>query len=312
MKLFISFSARKNGNCDNIAHFLSTEQDKIIYFRDKQYHMCTNCDYECFSSWCKYHNDEIYNIFEDMQKFDKIIFIVPMYCGNQSSLYFGFNERSQDFFMHNEEKYNDLIKKLFIIGVYGDKEQSPDFISCLEKWFNDSKYSNHVLGIERHKFNLKLKDSILDIDEVRTAISEFINPSNATEEISAMAVVLFAGKILVTNELIYGKETLSLPKGHNEINESLIDTAIRECFEETNIVISKDNLIKKLSSFSYEFLTPANKLIRKTITPFLFEVKSEGEPLPKEKRMIFVKWMNIDEFLDKCTHENVKMVVKSI
>ncbi len=311
-KLFISFSARENGNCDSIARFLSCEQDKIIYFRNTKYHVCTNCDYECFDSCCKYRSDDLYNIFEDMQKYQKIIFIVPMYCGNPSSLYFAFNERCQDFFMHNEERHENILKRIFIIGIYGSREESPDFIPCLEKWFKGSRYSNHVLGIERHKFNLKLKDSVLNVDEVKIAVSEFINPTNATEELSAMAVVLSGNKILATNELIYGKETLSLPKGHKEIGESLIDTAIRECFEETNIIITEDDLIKELTPFSYEFLTPSNRLIRKTIVPFLFETKSEGNPFPKEERMISVEWMNKDDFLDKCTLENVRMIVKGI
>lgn len=133
-----------------------------------------------------------------------------------------------------------------------------------------------------------------------------------TEELSAMAVVFYGEKILATNELIYGKETLSLPKGHKEENESLIDTAIRECFEETNIVITRNNFIKELPSFSYEFLTPSNKAIRKTIVPFLFEVNAPGEPLAKEKRMISVNWMNKCEFLNNCTHENVRQVVLNI
>lgn len=312
MRLFISFSARESGNCDSIARYLSGERDEIIYFRDKRYHLCENCDYECFTSRCKYRNDDVYGIFEEMLKCEKIILIVPMYCGNPSALYFAFNERSQDFFMHNAAKYNDILKKLFMIGIYGDRERSPDFIPCLEKWFDGSKYSNHVLGIERHKFDLKLKDSVLDIDEIKSAVSEFIAPTVATEELSAMAVVLLGGKLLATNELIYGKETLSLPKGHKEDGESLVETAVRECFEETNIVISEADLIRELPPFSYEFLTPANKLIRKTVVPFLFEAKDEGEPLPKEERMISVCWMDKDEFLEKCTHENVKTVVKSI
>ncbi len=131
-------------------------------------------------------------------------------------------------------------------------------------------------------------------------------------ELSAMAVVVCNGKILSTNEMIYGKETLSLPKGHKEENESLIETAIRECFEETDIVISKDNLIQELTSYSYEFLTPSKKLVRKTIVPFLFEVNDEGDPIAKEERMISVQWMSVEEFLEKCTHENVKSVVKEI
>ena len=131
-------------------------------------------------------------------------------------------------------------------------------------------------------------------------------------ELSAMAVVMCNGKILSTNEMIYGKETLSLPKGHKEENESLIETAIRECFEETNIVISKEDLIRQLTPYSYEFLTPSNRLVRKTIVPFLFEINEEGNPIPKEERMLSVQWMDVAEFLEKCTHENVKLVVKRI
>ena len=127
-----------------------------------------------------------------------------------------------------------------------------------------------------------------------------------------MAVVICKDKILTTNELIYGKETLSLPKGHREKDEEITDTAIRECFEETNIVLTKENFVKELPSYSYEFLTPANQLIRKTIVPLLFKVDGEGNPLPKEKRMIAVQWMNIDEFINSCTHENVKEIVKNM
>lgn len=312
MKLFISFSARNNGNCDELIKYLAKEEDKIIYFRDLSIHSCRNCDYECFESCCKYRDDDIYSLYEEMQNYQKVVLIVPMYCSNPSSLYFMFNERSQDYFMHNEDKYENLVKRLFIIGIYGDSKKSPDFIPCFEKWFNGTRYTNHVLGIERHKHNLKLKDSILEVDELKTMIDEFINPTKAKVELSAMAVVMCNSKILSTNEMIYGKETLSLPKGHKEENESIIETAIRECYEETNIIVSKDDLVKELASYSYEFLTPSNKLIRKTIVPFLFEVKEEGNPIPKEERMVSVQWMDKDEFIEKCTHENVKEIVKDI
>ena len=98
-------------------------------------------------------------------------------------------------------------------------------------------------------------------------------------EESAMAVVVYHDRILTTNEVIYGKETISLPKGHKEENENILDTAIRECFEETNIVITKDDLVMQLPSYSYEFLTPSDQFVRKTIVPFLFRVDCEGIPL---------------------------------
>ncbi len=129
-------------------------------------------------------------------------------------------------------------------------------------------------------------------------------------EESAMAVVMCNNKILTTNELVYGNEKLSLPKGHVEINETQIEASIRECYEETNIVISEKDLVKKLTPYSYEFLTPSNKIIRKTLIPFLFEVKKFGNPIPKEERMLSVQWMDIEKFLFLCSYDNVKDVVK--
>ncbi len=131
-------------------------------------------------------------------------------------------------------------------------------------------------------------------------------------EQSAMAVVLCKGKILATVEDIYGRNVLSLPKGHNEQGETLLQTAIRECFEETNIVLTEENMVKALTPYSYQFSTPSNKLVQKTIAPFLFEVESEGQPIAKEKRMISVQWMEISEFLQKCSYDNVKAIVKEI
>lgn len=173
--LYISFSARDNGNCVDVANYLKTEKDRLVLFKDISYNPCAKCGYECFSSFCKYHNDDIYNLFSCMMKYKKVVFIVPMYCGNPSSLYFIFNERSQEYFMHNEAEYENIIERLYIIGIYGDNEKFPDFIPCLEKWFNGSKYSNHVLGIERHKYDLKLKDPILKVEEIKNSINEFIN-----------------------------------------------------------------------------------------------------------------------------------------
>lgn len=247
-----------------------------------------------------------------MTDYQKVILIVPIYSGNPTSLYYIFNERGQDYFTHNEGNYENIVKRLFIIGIYGGKEENPDFISCFEKWFEGTKYFNHVLGIERHKYNLQLKDSVLNIEDIRKEINEFVNPTNATEELSAMAVVLCDENILVTKELIYGREVLSLPKGHKEENEALIDTAIRECFEETNIIITKNSFIKELEPFSYEFLTPSNKLIRKKIVPFLFKVNDKRKPLAKEKRIISADWLKMDDFLEKCSYENVKKIIMSI
>ncbi len=130
------------------------------------------------------------------------------------------------------------------------------------------------------------------------------------EEESAMAVVLCAGKLLTTNEEVYGVPRLSLPKGHLEKNETALEAAIRECFEEANVQLHKADLVRPLTPYSYEFTTPENRVIRKTITPYLFEVQDFGAPMAKEERMLGVQWMDAAEFLAKCSYDNVRIVVR--
>ena len=134
MNMIISFSGREKGNCDNISEYIASEGDVIIHFRNLDVHACSDCKYECFEGECKYHKDDIYNLYERMLSYDKVFLIVPMYCGNPASLYFKFNERCQEFFMQNEDSYETIVSKLYIIGVYGDRNQNPDFIPCLSKW----------------------------------------------------------------------------------------------------------------------------------------------------------------------------------
>lgn len=173
MNLVISFSARPNGNCDSLANYIATEQDKIIYFRKLNIHSCCNCNYECFQQECVYREDDVYQLYHQMCNYEKVILLIPMYCGNPCSLYFIFNERCQDYFMHNDT-YEEIQKRLYIIGIYGNREETPDFLPCLEKWFSCSGYQNRVLGIERHRYGQKMGDRILEVEEVKDQVKEFL------------------------------------------------------------------------------------------------------------------------------------------
>ena len=173
MDLIISFSGRSNGNCDQIAAYISSENSRIVYFRDLNVHACSGCQYECFAGACKYRGDDIYDLYESMIQYDRVILLVPMYCGNPASLYFTFNERSQDYFMHNDT-YEEIVRRLYIIGIHGKEETTPDFIPILEKWFCDTPYHDRVLGIERHLHDQKINDRILDVEEVKARITNFL------------------------------------------------------------------------------------------------------------------------------------------
>ena len=53
--------------------------------------------------------------------------------------------------------------------------------------------------------------------------------------------------------LVYGKKSgkWGFPKGHQENNETVEDTAIRELYEETGIKINQSNLTNKLRFKNY-------------------------------------------------------------
>lgn len=130
-------------------------------------------------------------------------------------------------------------------------------------------------------------------------------------EYSAMAVVFYNGRILVTWENIFGNVVLSLPKGHIERGETAVDAAIRECFEETNVKVMPTEVITELSSFEIKFTTPSGKDVRKVITPILFETKYKGNPQPLENRILKVEYMHVNDFFNNCSYDNVKQTVTS-
>ena len=111
--------------------------------------------------------------FESMKGCERVILVVPMYCGNPSSLYFAFLERGQGYF-RSEAAYEEVVRRLYIIGVYGAASETPDFLPCLEKWFADTPYTGRVLGLERHAFGQKMADRLLDVPQVRMLLEAFM------------------------------------------------------------------------------------------------------------------------------------------
>lgn len=169
--LYVSFSARDGGNCECIVKYLIKDKDTFISFKNLHYNSCNKCEYECMSiNKCKYREDDVYSFLEKSIKYKKIIFIVPMYCNNPSSLYFILSERMQDFFNNNESQYQKFIDKLHIIGIYGSSEESPLFIPVLSGWFNSD---DKVLGIERHKIKSKMSDKITNNNNVLEKLNEY-------------------------------------------------------------------------------------------------------------------------------------------
>ena len=156
--LYVSFSARSNGNSENIIKYMMNDLDTFISFKDLYINSCNKCNYECMTkNKCKYRYDDIYNLLESSLKYKKIVFVIPMYCGNPSSLYFTLMERMQDYFNNNEENYPIFIDKLHIIGIYGSNEESPLFYPLISSILDDI---DKCLPIQRHKFEIKMNDLV--------------------------------------------------------------------------------------------------------------------------------------------------------
>lgn len=89
---------------------------------------------------------------------------------------------------------------------------------------------------------------------------------SATASKSAVLVLLFGSdfdslRVLLTlrsSTLPLHSNQISFPGGHSEPNEGILETAIRECFEETGIAINESEIIGFLSEL---FVPPSNTVI---------------------------------------------------
>lgn len=170
--IYISFSGRAEGNCFDIAHHLMNKKDTFIPFKDISYNPCSNCNYECFKGACKYRDDEIYSLIETSLTYKNIILLVPMYCSNPSSMYFVFNERMQDYFNVNKDKWNTFIDKIKIFAIFESEEETPLFIPTLLQLINGNK--DKLLKIEINKYKLKITDKIIDNKILLKEIDDFL------------------------------------------------------------------------------------------------------------------------------------------
>lgn|SRR3989338_1227917 len=89
------------------------------------------------------------------------------------------------------------------------------------------------------------------------------------EELCASAVIFFDDKFLLIYSIKYRQ--FSLPQGHQNEEEDLIDAVSREIKEETGFIDFK--IIRTITTYNYRFYDKG-KIIHKTITCFLVKLRS--------------------------------------
>ncbi len=132
------------------------------------------------------------------------------------------------------------------------------------------------------------------------------------KETSAMAVVFFQNKILATVEDIYGKPALSLPKGHVEEGETNVQTAIRECREETGITLSAEQVVLQTDPFVVNFENHLGEKVQKSIFPVVFRLQEKQSPRITEQRVLSVDFLDVADFSKRCSYDNVRQLVADI
>lgn len=132
-----------------------------------------------------------------------------------------------------------------------------------------------------------------------------------TEE-SVMAIVIYHHEILYIKELIYGMPKFSLPKGHIEDGETKIECAIRECYEETGIILEPSSYVKSLDSYTIKFTNNKLEEVEKKVYPLLFKIMKKEVPKIKEPRILETNFISIEEFVNQCSYDNVKNIILSL
>ncbi|QEH08064.1 NUDIX hydrolase [Histophilus somni] len=108
--------------------------------------------------------------------------------------------------------------------------------------------------------------------------------------ITMACVVHCKGKFLFVEEFEYGKMTLNQPAGHLEKNETILQGAQRELFEETGIRAEMQNLLK-----IYQWHAPRSKT---DYLRFVFSVELTDwvEITPSDPDISGGLWLSLEEF----------------
>lgn len=108
--------------------------------------------------------------------------------------------------------------------------------------------------------------------------------------ITMACVVHCKGKFLFVEEFEYGKMTLNQPAGHLEKNETILQGAQRELFEETGIRAEMQNLLK-----IYQWHAPRSKTDYLRFV-FSVELTDWGEITPSDPDISGGLWLSLEEF----------------
>lgn len=310
----INFSGRADGNCADISNILARKYEKECVerfdFCNVNVSPCGKCDYECFKEEKPCDLDNANLIFESIASADLAFFVMPNYCDYPPANYFAFNERSCGYFLKDEKllKKYLVVKKKFIVV---SNTVSQNFEKAFSYQVADGVKPD-MLFLSAKKFDSSsIEGDMMQNSSAQKLVEDFATDNYRCEK-SAMAVVVCGEEILYTIEDIYGKMTLSLPKGHVEKGESIVATAMRECEEETGVMLSKADFVREGTPFEIKFANHKNEIVKKTICPVLFKIEKKMATSITEERIKETGYKRLYDFYINCTHDSVRNILKEL
>lgn len=176
-QIIISFSSRKNGNCELISEFLGSVLGKSVRkyrFTEFYIHPCGGCDYECFqdSDACPYTGDMEIELLQEISRSDEAYFVVPNYCDHPNAWFYIFNERSNCWFQNHPkrlEQYLKVKKKFLVVS----STQSDSFLRAFQQHTEDTP---DILYLSARLFGSgsSIAGDLMHSEEAKAAILKFL------------------------------------------------------------------------------------------------------------------------------------------
>lgn len=124
------------------------------------------------------------------------------------------------------------------------------------------------------------------------------------EKISSMAIVITKKEKNLKALLLNNDGEWVFPKGHLEANETELDAAIRELYEESNVKVNAQESIGQVDEYKFYF---SGENAVKVIKVFAFIINGEREiTYNKKEGFIDGKWVEVDEELKMLKHNDAK------
>ena len=124
------------------------------------------------------------------------------------------------------------------------------------------------------------------------------------EKISSMAIVIAKKEKNLKALLLNNDGEWVFPKGHLEANETELDAAIRELYEESNVKVNAQESIGQVDEYKFYF---SGENAVKVIKVFAFIINDEREiTYNKNEGFIDGKWVEVDDALKMLKHNDAK------